>query len=275
MSGDWIKMRGNLWDDPRVAAIVDATDTSEAAVVGGLYWLWATADQHTEDGMLPGLSVRQIDRKTGVSGLGDALIQIGWIVAESDGIRIANFKDHNGASAKKRCQTAKRVAKFKSGNAQETPEFKSGNAPSVSAALPRDRDREEIDQKQDQKKEQASPSGSRLPPDWQLPDDWRQWAEAERPGILIRDEAAKFADYWHGVAGAKGRKADWAGTWRNWIRNSRAIGNQRAGPVQAAPGKTMQALQALEDLKNGLVNPRNPNRIPEADLPRLGSSASR
>ncbi len=145
MAGDWIKMRGNLWDDPRVARLVDMTDSTEAAIVGSLYWLWATADQHTEDGMLPGLSVRQIDRKTGIAGLGDALIQIGWIVAESDGIRIVNFEDHNGASAKKRCQTAKRVAKFKSANAQETPESKSGNAPSVSAALPRDRDREEID----------------------------------------------------------------------------------------------------------------------------------
>lgn len=48
MAGDWIKMRSNLWDDPRVARICDLTDVGEAAVVGGLYWLWATADQHSE-----------------------------------------------------------------------------------------------------------------------------------------------------------------------------------------------------------------------------------
>ena len=66
MAGDRIKVRGNLWDDPRVGAVVDATESTEAAVVGALYWLWSTADQHTEDGFMPGLTLRQIDRKTGV-----------------------------------------------------------------------------------------------------------------------------------------------------------------------------------------------------------------
>ena len=91
MAGDWIKMRGNLWDDPRVSALVDATDSSEAAVVGGLYWLWATADQHTEDGTMPGLTVRQIDRKTGLPGFGQALVSIGWLADHPEGVRIVNF----------------------------------------------------------------------------------------------------------------------------------------------------------------------------------------
>ena len=77
MAGDWIKMRGNLWDDPRVARLCDLTDCGEAQVIGGLYWLWATADQHTDCGVMYGLSLRQIDRKTGVQGLGDALVAVG------------------------------------------------------------------------------------------------------------------------------------------------------------------------------------------------------
>ncbi|GEM_PF-1369968 len=143
MAGDWIKMRSNLWDDPRVARLVDLTDSSEAAVIGGLYWLWATADQHTADGFMPGLSCRQIDRKTGVQGLGQALADIGWIEADSDGVSIVNFEDHNGASAKKRAQTAKRVANHRSGNAGETPNNESGNAPSVTGALAREREEKE------------------------------------------------------------------------------------------------------------------------------------
>ncbi|MFY1939512.1 hypothetical protein ACOTCW_29175 [Achromobacter xylosoxidans] len=140
-------MRSNLWDDPRVARLVDLTDSSEAAVIGGLYWLWATADQHTADGFMPGLSCRQIDRKTGVSGLGQALVEIGWIEDRDEGIVIVNFEDHNGASAKKRAQTAKRVANHRSGNAGETHDEDSGNAPSVTGALAREReekDKEEI-----------------------------------------------------------------------------------------------------------------------------------
>lgn len=140
MAGDWIKMRGNLWDDPRVGAIVDATDASEAAVVGSLYWLWATADQHTEDGLLPGLTLRQIDRKTGVPGFAAALVAIGWVIEEQGGIRIVKFEEHNGASAKKRCQTAKRVAKHGAKDATLTLNEAEANAQSVSTALTRDRE---------------------------------------------------------------------------------------------------------------------------------------
>lgn len=119
MSGDWIKMRGNLWDDPRVGALVDATDSSEAAVIGGLYWLWAAADQHTEDGFMPGLSLRQIDRKTGIKGFAEALQEIGWIVPREEGVEIVRFQEHNGASAKRRGMEAKRKANVRSLSARD------------------------------------------------------------------------------------------------------------------------------------------------------------
>lgn len=110
MAGDWIKMRGNLWDDPRIAKMCDLTDQSEAAVVGGLYWLWAAADQHTEDGVMRGMSLASVNRKVGIKGFGEALVAIGWVADHPDGIRVINFEEHNGASAKKRLETAKRVA---------------------------------------------------------------------------------------------------------------------------------------------------------------------
>lgn len=143
MAGDWIKMRGNLWDDPRVARICDLTDCGEAHAIGALYWLWATADQHTEDGCMPGLTLRQIDRKTGLPGFGAALIEVGWLRDDPQGVVIANFEEHNGASAKKRCQTAKRVALHRSGNVEATPDVDAGNATSVTGALAREEKRRE------------------------------------------------------------------------------------------------------------------------------------
>lgn len=110
MAGDWIKMRTNLWDDPRVGRVCDLTGQSEATVIGGLYWLWAMADDHTADGVLPGLTIKSIDRKTGVQGLGDALCDVGWLTVLDAGVQINGFEEHNGSSAKKRCQTAKRVS---------------------------------------------------------------------------------------------------------------------------------------------------------------------
>lgn len=113
MAGDWIKMRDNLWDDPRVAMLCDITDQPEAMIIGALYWLWTTADQHTENGILIGLSTRSIDRKTGVKDFAQALIQINWLADHPEGVRIIKFEEHNGKSAKKRLETAKRVAEFR------------------------------------------------------------------------------------------------------------------------------------------------------------------
>jgi uncharacterized protein YdaU (DUF1376 family) len=64
--------------------------------------------------------------------------------------------------------------------------------------------------------------GSRLAQDWFLPKPWGEWAQTERPELNIRQTADQFRDYWIAQAGQKGVKLDWAATWRNWVRNSKA-----------------------------------------------------
>jgi len=117
-------MRTNLWDDPRVSNLVDLVGAGEAAVVGALYWLWASADTHSVDGLMHGLSVAGIDRRTGVTGFGSALAAIGWIEEKPEGIYIFKFDEHNGASAKRRSQDAKMKAssrKMSGSNADNLP----------------------------------------------------------------------------------------------------------------------------------------------------------
>lgn len=137
MAGEWIKMRTNLWDDPRVSQLCELTDQSEAAVIGGLYWLWATADEHSSDGLLHGMTTRTIDRKTGVQGLGKALVTIGWLLESDEGVTVVRFDEHNGASAKQRAQTAKRVSNHKA-NAKVTHEALPKTDETVTDALPRE-----------------------------------------------------------------------------------------------------------------------------------------
>ncbi|AWN02664.1 RepA-like replication initiator [Mycobacterium phage Xavia] len=65
-----------------------------------------------------------------------------------------------------------------------------------------------------------APRGSRLPEGW-MPDDETIAAMRQQfPHVDLRAEHEKFTDYWRGAAGAKGRKADWTATWRNWIRRA-------------------------------------------------------
>jgi hypothetical protein len=147
MAGDWIKMRGNLWDDPRVAHLCDITGQSEAPVIGALYWLWAAADQHTETGIMPGLTLRQIDRKTGVQGFGQALCDVGWLADHPEGVRIIGFEQHNGASAKRRCSDAQRKASVRNVSASDADKCRTDcgqNAPYCGAREEKSKDQKRM-----------------------------------------------------------------------------------------------------------------------------------
>jgi hypothetical protein len=168
VAGDWIKMRGNLWDDPRVSKLCDLCDCGEAQVVGGLYWLWATADQHSEDGFMPGLTLRQIDRKTGLHGFGAALCSIGWLADQQDGVQIVRFGEHNGSSAKKRAVTSRRVATHRAGNSEGSVDNESISTDVTHPALQKESDcvtgalaRE----REEKRREDTSPDGEGGKPD--------------------------------------------------------------------------------------------------------------
>lgn len=77
--------------------------------------------------------------------------------------------------------------------------------------------------------------GTRLPADFALPDDWIAFCESERPDLNAYDTGQRFADYWHAVPGAKGRKTDWLATWRNWVRN------EKRQATTAAPARQPQS----------------------------------
>ena len=235
MAGDWIKMRGNLWDDPRVSKLCDLTDQSEAAIVGALYWLWAAADQHTEDGLMPGLTLRQIDRKTGVQGFGAALCQIGWLEDNPDGVRIVNFEEHNGTSAKRRCTDAQRKANVRNVSASDADKQRTESGQKTPNLGAREEKRRE-EEKTEEAPSPKSPRGTALPKDWELPGDWRTWAEGARPDVDVLTVADSFRDYWVAKPGKDGRKADWLATWRNWVRNQRSGGNGARPQSAAAVG---------------------------------------
>ena len=52
-----------------------------------------------------------------------------------------------------------------------------------------------------------------------MPADWRDYAETTYPDLDSSKLFEEFSDYWKGIPGEKGRKKDWAATWRNHLRN--------------------------------------------------------
>lgn len=59
-------------------------------------------------------------------------------------------------------------------------------------------------------------TAQRIPDDFELTDERRLVAEAER--LPAERTFAKFVDYWRAASGAKARKHDWDAAWRNWCR---------------------------------------------------------
>lgn len=112
----------------------------------------------------------------------------------------------------------------------------------------------------------AQSRGSRLPDDF--PDaEAIHWAKEERPDLAPSLLAAKFRDYWAGVPGARGRKADWPATWRNFVRSERP-------PARGLPAAQRDAETAdfLGRLTGGLAGTK-PNRdtvdVQPADVRRI------
>ena len=80
--------------------------------------------------------------------------------------------------------------------------------------------------------------GVRIPDDFAVSDEMREWAKEKGFGSLDLDGITEeFVDFWKGVAGSKGVKLDWPGTWRNWIRRKATDTRPRllALPAEDAP----------------------------------------
>jgi hypothetical protein len=173
MAGYWIKFDTSTPDKPEVWAIAERLDIDPDAVVGKLLRVWAWFDDHTEKGNAPSVTKALLDRRVGVTGFCDAMVFVGWLLEEGDAISVPNFDRHNGATAKSRGLTAKRVANHKAGNAQGNAK---GNGASVSDALPRaEEKRAEITHTHTHKKTTSRGTQPTVPED--LAVCWSRWIE--------------------------------------------------------------------------------------------------
>jgi hypothetical protein len=75
-------------------------------------------------------------------------------------------------------------------------------------------------EKETETKERKKHRGTRLPTDFEIPDDWISYCQTERPDLHPHKTFDAFKDYW--IAAPKGTKLNWMATWRNWVRSQKA-----------------------------------------------------
>jgi len=97
--------------------------------------------------------------------------------------------------------------------------------------------------------EEKSQRGSRLANDWVLPNEWKYWANKERPDLNALKVADQFKDFWCAKPGKDGVKLDWAATWRNWVRSTNAPKQNPADIVRLTVPSSNVPDPALEKIK--------------------------
>ena len=111
--------------------------------------------------------------------------------------------------------------------------------------------------------------GSRLPHDWVLTKSLGEWAQSERPDLNIRQVAEQFKDYWIAQAGQKGVKLDWSATWRNWVRNSKAMKANPADIIRLTVPASNEPDPALAKIKADEKTTRPPTQAEREMLASL------
>lgn len=121
----WIKIDVTTCDKTEIMHIARSCGVSVNEAFGAWFRLWAWFDGVTEDGRMDFLKKEDCDMKAMLPGIGAALEDVGWIEFGERGAIIVGWEKHNGKSAKRRAETARRVAAFKARGETE----RGGNAP--------------------------------------------------------------------------------------------------------------------------------------------------
>jgi uncharacterized protein YdaU (DUF1376 family) len=91
--------------------------------------------------------------------------------------------------------------------------------------------------------------GKRLANDFDMPDSWGEFCEKERSDLIPIKVFEQFKDYWVAQAGQKGVKLDWDATWRNWVRNTKAVKPNPYDVGRLTVARSNEPDPALEKIK--------------------------
>jgi hypothetical protein len=142
----WIKLEKDLREDLRVKRIAGQLikcgvcnapalrpAVAVTLVLGALAQLWMHADSFAREDDTLDITRHEIDELTGIQGFAQFL-PADWLeILDSERVKLPGFQEHNGTTAKRKDQTAKRVSKHRAAkrNASPLPTTTPCNAPAL------------------------------------------------------------------------------------------------------------------------------------------------
>lgn len=124
MAGDWIKVQKSTPNDPRIVRMSSALKADRYRTLGGTIAAWILFDDHTDDGMIVGYTPDVLDELIGFPGLAKAMESVGWLEIGENYLRVPEFEQHNGQSAKRRARDSVRKMSARKADKTRTREEK-------------------------------------------------------------------------------------------------------------------------------------------------------
>jgi len=97
----WIEWEKGLPAKPEIGKIAKAMGVTRLHAAAACMEVWSWAEDQTETGHIA-TSPDEISESVRIPGIGEAMLDAGWLIQLDDGISIPNFERHNGMPAKRR-----------------------------------------------------------------------------------------------------------------------------------------------------------------------------
>ncbi len=262
----WLKFDTATPEKPEVFAITIALGWEDPDLtVGKLLKVWRWFDLHSVDGNAKSVTLALLDRLIGVTGLSQAMVDVGWLEVSDDGLTLPNFEMHNGKTAKDRASTAKRAA----GHRVNTKGNDKSNADSVTNALPREEKRREEKKNTNTKNTAQAPSAyadllSDVPK--QTVDDWTALRKSKKAAItrtaieaIVREagKAGVTLEFALSECCARG----WIGFKAEWLTDKKTIDRRHDPPKKSFYERDLELKTARIAELTGRAKPSDKNVI--------------
>jgi hypothetical protein len=110
---EWIPWTKGLPLKPEIAHLSRILGISRFEAACRCMAVWEWADENTVDGNARNALPALLDDVAGVTGFGNALLEVGWLLADDEGFIFPNWERWNTNSAKKRAQNRERQRRFR------------------------------------------------------------------------------------------------------------------------------------------------------------------
>lgn len=236
----WFKVDDNLFASRKIIA-VPRRIRSEALGVWLLCGTWSAHER--TDGYVPAHVMEEFGCTVEIY---QALIEAGLWVPDGDDIRFHDWSDYQPTREQLESKTAEISAK-RSAAGRAGAMAKWQNDGKMMA-----KDSPEPEPEPEPLRERATIRGSRIPKDFAIDDEMRNWASMEVPHLDIDEMTKLFIDFWNASSSSNAVKKDWVRAWKVWARkdHQKVVQYQKNMPEYKKPVGSPPKLKDLYCVKH-------------------------